>query len=424
MVKNFLIAMVCLLSFGIYAQNSTISPYSFFGFGDTRNNGTIENRMMGGLQMYADSIHLNLNNPAALGGLKLTAYTVGISHREFRLKDNTANQRTSVTNLEYLAVGFPVTKKAAMAFGLQPFSSVGYGVVSEAKDADGNTVRNAFSGSGGLNKVFVAIGYEPFKDFTLGAMANFSFGNLAYNRTEIIEGRQFGTFDNRDSRVNGFDFNLGANYTKRVKGEYTLYSHLGIDTQVNLVSENKRTIGSLDQNGRFRETVNVNLHPDNLKYTELKIPTKTTLGLGFGEERKWFLGAEYATQAYGGFENRFLGQDNVQYQDASSVAVGGYYIPNYAALSGVLNRVTYRAGLRYDQTGLLVNGKEINDFGITFGFGVPIVGTGTDRFSNLNVGFELGRRGTRAAGLLEESYLNINIGLSLNDRWFVKRKIN
>ena len=106
------------------------------------------------------------------------------------------------------------------------------------------------------------------------------------------------------------------------------------------------------------------------------------------------------------------------------MAIGGYYVPNYAALSGIFNRITYRAGLRYDQTGLIVDEKAINNFGITFGFGIPITGTGNDRFSNLNVGFELGRRGTRAAGLVEESYLNINIGLSLNDRWFLKRRIN
>jgi hypothetical protein len=45
-------------------------------------------------------------------------------------------------------------------------------------------------------------------------------------------------------------------------------------------------------------------------------------------------------------------------------------------------------------------------------------------FSNINVGFELGRRGTTDANLIEESYFKINLGLSLNARWFVKTKIN
>merc|ERR1712173_299370 len=141
-----------------------------------------------------------------------------------------------------------------------------------------------------------------------------------------------------------------------------------------------------------------------LRNTELKIPTTTTLGLGFGEEKKWFMGAEYSFQQFSSFENRFLGQDNVTYQDAKSYALGGHFIPDYTALSGYFKRVTYRAGLRYDVTGLVVNEKEINNFGITFGLGLPLSGTITDRFSNLNIGFELGRRGTTDANLIEESY--------------------
>ena len=82
--------------------------------------------------------------------------------------------------------------------------------------------------------------------------------------------------------------------------------------------------------------------------------------------------------------------------------------------------MNYRAGLRYDKTGLIINGKEINNFGITFGLGLPLGGS----FSNINIGFELGRRGTTDANLIEETYLKFGVGLSLNDRWFQKRKIN
>jgi len=424
MVKNFLIALVCLLSFGVYAQNGTISPYSYFGIGDTRNNGTIDNRSMGGLQMYGDSIHINLRNPAAFSKLRLTTYTVGISHRELRLRDNFETQRTSVTNLDYLAVAFPIAKNAGVGFGIQPFTSVGYDLVSESVNAAQDTVRNIFAGAGGLNRVFLSAGYEPIKNLSFGATANFNFGTLDYNRSETVENVQLGTVDNRESRINGFDLNFGATFTPRVKEKYTLFTHVGIDTQINLVSENSRTIGSFSPTRGEVEVFDVDLEAQGLRNTELKLPTRSTIGLGFGEETKWFIGGEYSFQQLSTFENPFLGQDNVAYADASSMALGGYFVPNYAALSGIFNRITYRAGMRYDQTGLVVNGKEINNFGITFGFGVPIVGTGTDRFSNLNVGFELGRRGTRAEGLLEESYLNMSIGLSLNDRWFVKRKIN
>ena len=69
---------------------------------------------------------------------------------------------------------------------------------------------------------------------------------------------------------------------------------------------------------------------------------------------------------------------------------------------------------------MIVNNQAINDFGITFGLGLPL----GNNFSNVNLGFELGRRGTTNAGLVEEDYFRINVGLSLNDKWFRKRKIN
>ncbi|MEM8926939.1 MAG: hypothetical protein AAGC45_01955 [Bacteroidota bacterium] len=423
MVKNLLIALVCLLSFGIYAQNGTISPYSYFGVGDTRNNGTIDNRQMGGLQMYGDSIHINLRNPAAFSKLRLTTYTAGITHRELQLRDNFTTQRTSVTNLDYLAIGFPIAKNAGIGLGIQPFTSVGYDLVTESINAEQDTVRNVFVGEGGLNRVFVSFGFEPIKNVSLGVTGNFNFGTLQYNRSETTEGVQLGTLDSRESRISGFDLNIGGTYTPRI-GKYTLFTHVGVDTQINLVSENSRTIGSFSETQGEIEVFDVDLEAQNLKNTELKIPTRSTIGLGFGEDRRWFIGGEYSFQELSTFQNTFLGQDNVSYADASTMALGGYFVPNYAALSGILNRITYRAGLRYDETGLVVNEKEINNFGITFGFGIPIVGTGTDRFSNLNIGFELGRRGTRAAGLLEENYFNVSIGISLNALWFQKRKIN
>ena len=137
MVKNFWTALVCLITFGSYAQNGTISPYSIFGIGDSRNTGTIENRAMGGLQMYADSIHINLRNPAAYAKLRLTTYSGGISHREFRLRDNVETQNADVTNLDYLAVGFPLAPNAGLGFGIQPYTSVGYDLVSQTTNVAG-----------------------------------------------------------------------------------------------------------------------------------------------------------------------------------------------------------------------------------------------------------------------------------------------
>ncbi|RIV44198.1 hypothetical protein [Flagellimonas pelagia] len=421
MVKKILIAFFCVMAHGLFAQNGTISPYSYFGIGDHRDQGTVDNQMMGGISVYGDSIHINLTNPAAYSKLRLTAYTAGISRREYRLKDWNEQQNTSVTTLDYLAIGFPLSNKMGMGFGVMPFTSVGYSLNDIRTNGEGAEVTNIYTGDGGLNRIFASIGFEPIKNLSLGVTANFNFGSLKYQRVQSVEGVQFGTLDDRESKINGYDFNYALNYTPKIKDKYTLFASVLVNTQGNLVSKNTQTLGSFSlSNGNNVEVVDVNLDATNLRNTELKIPTRTTLGLGFGEDKKWFMGAEYSFQQYSDFDNSFLGLQNVTYNDASTYAFGGYWVPDYRALSGYFKRVTYRAGLRYDVSGLEVNGKEINNFGITFGLGMPLGGS----FSNLNLGFELGRRGTTDANLIEESYLKINIGLSLNDIWFQKRKIN
>ena len=100
--------------------------------------------------------------------------------------------------------------------------------------------------------------------------------------------------------------------------------------------------------------------------------------------------------------------------------MGGFYIPNYNSFGNYWKRVVYRAGIRFEETGITVRGEDINEFGISFGVGLPVGGF----FSNANLGIEVGKKGTTNQNLVEENFINFQISLSLNDRWFVKRKYN
>ncbi len=421
MVRTILTAILCLAMYGVTAQNGTVSPYSFFGIGDLRSTATVENEAMGRLQLFGDSIHMNLQNPAAYGQLRLTTYTAGLSHKELRLESATEKENSSVTNLNYLAMGIPLGKKWGAGFGLVPYSSVGYNLTGNSINANGVEVTNQYNGQGGINKVFISLGYEPLKNLTLGATINYNIGELEHLREQTVAGVQFGTLDFRKSQVDGYDFNYGAMYKTSVSDKHTLYSSLTVNTQVNLVARNEQRVGSFNPDtGRDIEIFEIDLARTGRDRTEIKVPTVTTLGLGYGEEKKWFLGAEYSTQAFSEFRNEFMDMEEIEFRDASSFGLGGYYIPDYRSFTDFFSRVVYRAGLRLDNTGMVLRDKEISNFGITFGLGIPL----GNEFSNLNIGFEAGRRGTTAVDLVRESYFKVNIGLSLNAKWFRKRVID
>ncbi|MGB5270959.1 hypothetical protein [Eudoraea sp.] len=423
MVKKIVLLILCLTAIASYSQsgNGTVSPYSFGGIGDFRPQTTIENQAMGGLSMYTDSIHVNLNNPAAYGKLRLVTYTAGGGHKEVKLKDFTDKESSSVTTLEYIALAFPISPKFGIGFGVLPYTAVGYNVFSQTTNVTQDTVVNQFTGDGGLNKLFLSAGYEITKNLHVGATVNYSFGNIEYQSVQSIEGVQYGTINIRESEISGYDFNYGATYTPRIKNKYTLFSSVTVNTQANLVSSNTERLGSFSlSTGEEIEVRDVNLEPSNLRNTELKIPTRTTFGLGLGRDKKWFIGAEYSLQAVSSFRNDFIDPENIAYEDANTLRVGGYYVPDYASFTSYLKRITYRAGARTSKTGLIVNDTSIHDFGITFGLGLPVGGG----FSNMNIGFEYGKRGTTVANLIEETYFKVSVGLSFNDKWFQKRKIN
>ena len=152
--------------------------------------------------------------------------------------------------------------------------------------------------------------------------------------------------------------------------------------------------------------------------SKVKLPTKLAFGAGLGEIKKWFVGFESTFQGSSNFGNVYA--SNVTFESASKIALGGYFVPNYNSFSNYLNKITYRAGFRHENTGLVINSESINDTALTLGLGLPVGGA----LSNINLGMEYGKRGTTNAGLIQENYLNISIGLSFNDKWFVKRKFD
>jgi hypothetical protein len=205
--------------------------------------------------------------------------------------------------------------------------------------------------------------------------------------------------------------------------EYRLHAMVSRELQMNLNASNTQSLGTFQtSNGATRERLDVDL--GYLAETTIEIPSMTTLGLGIGKDRNWFAGFEYSSQDMNQFKNDFLAVSNATYIAANTIKIGGYYIPDYTAISGIYNRITYRAGLRIENTGLLIEGDELQNKVASIGFGMPIGSTANDRFSNLNIGFEVGKRGTSTSSLVDENYFGVNIGLSLNDRWFVKRRIN
>ena len=440
MIKRLIVICITIISSSAIAQQGTASPYSFYGLGTLKYKGTVENRSMGGIGVYLDSIHVNLRNPAAYAGKSLNTgyfdgesrpvkFTVAGASTNVNLKSNSGEEKGGSATFDYLALSVPVGK-FGFGFGLMPYTSVGY-KLDDVNDED--DLVNRFQGEGGINKVFFGLGYQLSNDLSIGVDFNYNFGNVQNTALEIAytpEGDlvQYQTREYNRSDLSGLNVNFGLAYNKKITDKLELSATATYSPESTLNSENERQYSTVSLSAIDYEVITVSsvidddLEARNLENTELTMPSRLSFGAGLGAPRSWFVGMEYTFQNTADFSNPVFNNEITAFENASQISMGGFYIPNYNAFSGYFKRVVYRAGFNYANTGLVIKDESIKEFGISFGLGLPV--GDKNFFSNANIGFEFGKRGTKNQNLVQENFINFNLSLSLNSRWFQKRKYN
>ncbi len=440
MIKRLIVICITIISSSAFAQQGTASPYSFYGIGSLQFRGTVENRSMGGMGVYLDSIHVNLRNPAAYAGKNVEDYPFigesrpikfAVSSRmtDVTLKSNTGETSTNTATVDYIAFSVPIGK-FGFGFGILPYTSVGYKLDDVNED---NELINRFDGEGGVNKVFVGLGYQISDKLSFGVDFNYNFGNIQNTAIAIAytpEGEvvQFQTREFNRSDLSGINLNFGLAYKTMITNTLELSATATYAPESKLGSENIRRYStvtldatSLDVNS-ISNILEVDLESQNLESTDLTLPSRLSFGAGIGDPKSWFVGAEYTYMTTADFSNPIFSNQISAYEDASRISVGGFFIPKYNAFSGYFKRVVYRAGFNYGNTGLVIKDESIKEFGISFGLGLPV--GNRNLFSNANLGVEIGQRGTTNQNLVQENFINFNVGLSLNSRWFQKKKYN
>ena len=417
MIKKIIVSICVLVSISTFAQRGTSSAYSFYGIGDKKFEGTSENRSMGSLSIFPDSTHVNLLNPAGYGGLKLTTFSVAGSFNSTKSISNFDEGKSQNTSVDYLTLGIPLSPKWSAGIGLLAYSSVGYAIKNVT--AGSVATSSQYEGSGGVNRVFLSSGYKINTNLSIGANVDYNFGEIETSSLIYLEPVQYGTQELNTSQVSGFSFNFGAMWNKKMNEKQKLFLSLTYSPETSLNFTNNRAVSTVQFSGTNDPFI-IDQEIIKVADTKIKLPSKVSIGAGFGEERKWLVGAEFTLSQSNSLKNRFNDITNATFENGNKIAIGGYFIPDFNSFSSYFKRVVYRAGLRHENTGLIINNKSIEDSAVTFGLGLPISGS----FSNVNLGMEYGRKGTKDANLIRENYINFIVSLSLNDKWFVKRKYN
>jgi len=444
MKKIFVLSFISVGYF-LQAQNIGNSPYATYGIGDVKYDNTIETSSMGGISTaYVSDFTSSFNfaNPANNANFELTSIKLEATNENnyFKTDYNSTKSTKHSTYLSNISLAFPLSSKVKMGLSYQPYSSKSYDILyTQIKTKtlpDGTVINDAiyanhFKGSGTLNTAQIALAYKVAQEFSLGLRANYYFGNLSdldefsASNAELYNGYETTT------NVRNFNFTLGANY-----------QHLNTST------DKKLTIGAT---ATFGNTSNMTTYYKNSTYfyTDASMETKSyesiieekqsnaknllplqaSVGVGYGSENQWFASAQVDYKK--GEETLYFGQTR-QFQDSYRVSVGGWYLPNYNNFRNYFSRVVYRYGAFYEKGSLSINGNgeldkngnSINKFGISAGVLLPFKNSSITRMSGLEIGLELGKRGTLKDNLINQNYINFKIGFNFADKWFRKSLYN
>lgn len=420
--KLFLTILFFIVAFSGFSQIAINSPYSRFGVGDMATRRNAYQYSMGGISMaVASNRYINPYNPAANFAFDSLSFIFsgGIIGSTGSLKTDELSNTTNYASLGYLLFGFPVTKWLKTSIGLTPYSNVGYNISSAGIVQGVGSVEYRFEGSGGLNEFYGNASIEPFKNFSIGAKMSYMFGKADLARI-IFFPDSVGYLNTRvDNYIEVGDlyFEYGMQYHHELGNDLTL----GIGA-VHAPKQSVKAVENYLARSYFPSSVGVESFRDTIASRienegQLEIPDKYGFGFTLKKEDRWLFGADYSWQNWS--EYKAFGR-NDSLQNSMQINVGGEFTPVGSITASYWKRVKYRLGFRYNKTYLNIRENQINEFGITFGMGLPIPRS----FSTFNIALEVGRKGTTAAGLIQNNYFRITLGISVWERWFVKNKYN
>lgn len=424
--KLVFVLISLLVAGSAIGQSKINSPYSRYGLGILHGkNVNASTRGMGGVSIaMSDATMVNPNNPSSYAVFDSLAFVFegGIVGNYTTLTTNTISETTNNATLSYILTGFPVNKWWKTSLGLMPFSEIGYNVdlTIDMSEYEFSDIVNEFIGEGGISRVYWGNAFKISDNFRVGIDASYLFGNgNRSSRILFVDSLNiYGTKVETNTKVSGFIFDYGLQYDIKLKNNNILT--LGATYANNFNINGTRDYISKTITGGYNDIVEET--NDTIEYRpgetgKVLVPMKAGFGAVFKGGQQWLVGADIEWQKWSDF-SAFDTQDTLL--NTMRLALGGEYTPKHTSISSLFKRMTYRAGLRYEQSYLKVNGNQINEFGISFGGSFPMKKSKT----TLDLGIEFGRRGTLNNNLVQENFINVNFGVSIQESWFYKRKYN
>ena len=413
------VCLVWMMAIEVAAQTSTNSPYTRYGFGQLSDQSFGNSQAMGGISYgLRNGLQVNASNPASYSAVdSLTfIFDAGMSLQNANFKEGNVKINAKNSSVDYIAMQFRLAKGLGFSAGFLPYSNVGYNMNKTNKvttDEHGNTTaaNQAYVGDGGLQQVYVGLGYQVFKGLSIGTNFSFLYGDITHTAsTTFSNTNAYSSSRSHKIDVSDYKLDFGLQYTHKLKEKHVLNLGAIYSLGHELNSTGYEYVEKYSGNTVITQSV------DTIK-NAFALPHTFGLGATYVYDNKLTIGLDYTLQKWE--DVKFFNKDGA-FQNRSKISVGAEYLPNPIGRSYFSN-IRYRVGAYYSSPYAKIDGKEGNrEYGVSFGFGLPLFMSK----SILNISGQYVKVAPKLKGMLEENYLRINIGLTFNEQWFMKWKVD
>lgn len=430
-MKKFLLSSI-LLGFGILsmiAQSGTKSPYSQYGLGILSDQSQGFNRGMSGLfQGFRSGNQVNMQNPASYSAVDSLSmiFDLGVAGQFTNFKEGNAKVNAKTANFEYATALFRVFPKFGVSIGVVPFSNIGYSYSTKQNVGTSSTTTTmSFTGEGGLHQAYLGLGYEFFNGFSLGANISYLWGS--YERSIIVSSSD--AYVNTLSKVYGaevssYKLDFGTQYQHQLSknDQLTVGATFGLGHKIG--ADPYLVVSNLDtQTGLLTAT------GDSIS-NGLSIPMSIGAGIAYTHKKSLTVGVDYLLQRWGSESFPAVNESTNKYQlsndyykDRHKLTVGADWIPSTSPITrSLFKRTHYRIGVSYATPYYKIKGQDgPKEMTVSAGFGIPLTNAWNNR-SVLNVSFQWVNQS--AKNLITENSFRVTVGLTFNERWFAKWKVD
>jgi hypothetical protein len=408
----FAVALLSAFASNSSAQSTVTSPYTRYGIGEMKKGNFGHLSALGGASTaYGSNKAINPFNPASFAAMDTLSFLfdVGLTGEISKQSSPDYNEVFKNSSFDHITLAFPINRYIGMSMGVLPYSSTGFN--TSFKDAsDLGDIYQAFRTEGGINEFYLGSGIRLGKHLRLGVNLSYLFGQIV-NTTEVTidESGYYTTFSEQELDFKDLNFNGGLQYLMHLndKTELTLAATFHNERKTN--TSGKFMVLSIGSG--FQDTI-VAPETTDLNYV---IPARYSFGASLNFNESVMVLTDVSYQNWDESNINSIGES---FEENISGSLGIEYVPDRTSLTSYLKLIRYRVGGFYDNGYMNLNGESIENYGITFGLGLPIANPKT----SINLSCELGKRGTSNNNLIDESYAFFGINFTFADMWFLKRK--